>query len=1321
MKKSPLYFLLITIFFTLNVKSQKKVASSNISEAITDIKSNILQVNNSDTAVTKLILKNALYLSTKNNLPYYNLFVKSKDNFWLEPSIKNIQIKVVTEPAATVIKNYYKSYLTGDFAMTDLSGLSSGKPINHYQLVPFRINQFNQIEELVSYDIDWLPTTNKKDKLQNSSSFKANSVLATGTWYKIGTGKTGVYKIDKAFLSSMGLNVSSIDPRRIKIFGNGGNALPELNNTVTYDDLEENAIKVIGENDGVFNESDYILFYAKGTQQLDYNPSNRLKFTISNNIYSDSSFYFLTIGTTNGLRINSSPSSSIVAANSNSYDYVAIEEKNDINFIKSGREFYGQFFDLTSTYNFNWSDGNFVTNDSLITSVTMASRAFTPNFYNYNTNGISANFTVSPVGTFYLDAYANIANSIAGGLNTNANSINLSISKLSSNAQGWLDKIIINTRRQLSITNKQFNFRDSRVTGTITSNAVNYNVQNPTNASINIWNVSNHILPNEAVVTNSTNLISFNYPQSPIPSEFVAFVNEDLYKPTFVGKISNQNLHAHTPAVYLIISHPLFLSQAQRLAKLHQDNENLTYQIANTEEIYNEFSSGKQDISAIRNYIKMLYTRGIASGTNIPKYVVLLGDGSYKLKNRDIKTNSCLIPSYQSINSTSPLASVTTDDFFGLMDPNEGEFADGAIGNNTYKVDIGIGRLMARTTTEMNQMVAKIESYYKKDDLSSLLSDPSNCGNTNEGTFGDWRTWVSFIADDGDRALHMRQSNNMANNLKTSHPQYNQEKIYLDSYQSISTPGGNRYPDAFNELERRMKKGALVVNYTGHGGELGLTEERIVDIPSINNWSNFNKLPLMITATCEFSRLDDPERTSAGEYVMLNPKGGAVGLFTTVRVAFAETNEYLNNVLFKYLFTEGVNGKRPALGDIIKDTKAEIGQATVYANFHLLGDPAVVLRYPNHKIVTTQINNDTAKLVLKDTLGALKKVTFRGKIALKDSTKINSFNGIVYITVFDKEQTISCLINQPYSATNFGFVGPNDPLTPFVFNSFKNIIYRGKSEVKNGDFSCTFILPKDLSFVPGNAKISYYATNGSIDAGGYYDKIVVGGKIANDAIVDNEGPVSKLYINEIGFVDGGTTNEKPVFYANVSDSSGVNTIGTGIGHDIVAVLNNNESSPVILNDFYEANLNSYQSGKVKYQFNDLPEGNHRLKFKVWDIQNNSSESFLDFTVTNSEELVIKHVLNYPNPFTTNTKFTFEHNQACAPLKVTIQVFTISGKLAKTIQTYVYCEGYRPGSITWDGKDDYGDKLAKGVYIYKLNIQTNDNKSAEKLEKLVILN
>jgi hypothetical protein len=264
------------------------------------------------------------------------------------------------------------------------------------------------------------------------------------------------------------------------------------------------------------------------------------------------------------------------------------------------------------------------------------------------------------------------------------------------------------------------------------------------------------------------------------------------------------------------------------------------------------------------------------------------------------------------------------------------------------------------------------------------------------------------------------------------------------------------------------------------------------------------------------------------------------------------------------------------------------------------------------------------------------------------------------------------------------------------------------------------MVPKDISFAFGPGKISYYATNGTIDAGGSHTNVIVGGG-SNNPVVDDAGPQIEIFLNDKGFVNGGTTNEKPILYASLTDSSGINTIGTSIGHDITAVIDGEASKPIILNDFYEANLNTYQAGRIRYPFEELKEGNHTMVFKAWDIQNNSNKVSLDFVVAPSAELALEHVLNYPNPFTTSTKFFLEHNQACNPLKVTIQVFTISGKLVKTLQRDVTCEGFRPEGIEWDGKDDFGDKLARGVYVYKLAILNTDNKKAEKTEKLVILN
>jgi hypothetical protein len=525
---------------------------------------------------------------------------------------------------------------------------------------------------------------------------------------------------------------------------------------------------------------------------------------------------------------------------------------------------------------------------------------------------------------------------------------------------------------------------------------------------------------------------------------------------------------------------------------------------------------------------------------------------------------------------------------------------------------------------------------------------------------------------------------------------------------------------------RRISKGALIFNYTGHGGEVGLTAERMIDIDIINSLDNFNKLPLFITATCEFSRYDDPSRTSAGELCLLNAKGGAISLFTTCRLAYSGPNYDLNRVTLEKLFTPLPDGSMPTLGEAIQMTKSDSRirlNTLYYVNFHLLGDPALRLAYPKDKVVTTAVNQLPVTTSRVDTLSALRKITITGFVADKNGNKLSTFNGLVYPTVFDKEQTVSALMNTVESAANYYAVQNNSdpgPYKPFTFNLQKNILYRGKVSVVNGDFSYTFMVPKDISFSFGPGKISYYATDGKTDAHGYYNKVVVGGATKN-VVVDNEGPKVQLYLNDKNFINGGITNEKPVLYADLIDSSGINTLGSSIGHDMAVVMDENSTKPVILNDYYEASLNSYQSGRVRYPYTELSEGEHRLSFRVWDIQNNSSVVYSDFIVAKSAELALKHVLNYPNPFTTKTKFFFEHNQACNPLKVNIQIYTVSGKLVKTIQQSVLCEGFRPEGVDWDGRDDFGDKLARGVYIYKLSILDVENKKAEKIEKLVILN
>jgi len=1307
-------FLRIKVFavffgFSGVLLSQKNSGQfQTIDQPVKNSASAIISSSLLDTVLLKVELKNAQYDLKKNNLPYYTISKTTAYNQTAKPTLIINKTQLVTEPHASNIKKLFSKYLTQSFEIIAISSLCKNENLNIHRLLPFRLNAQNQVEELTDYSVNWQLIADNSRRPANATVFKNNSVLATGTWYKIGITKSGFYKIDKTLLTSMGLNFSGLDPKKIKLYGNGGKMLPEQNGAFRYDDLEENAIQVVGESDGVFDNADHIIFYGQGpTGWTRTTGGNSLKFRHDKNIYSDTSFYFITVDATNGKRVNT-PAAISAPSNttSSSYDYYNYTENNYVNFVKSGRQFYGEYFDITTAFGFNWSDGDFVLGDTVVSEVTIAGRG--ANGGTFLVNGSGLNYTVStgPVNiNNYLADYVDVQSNTGKALLNDPNSVNLVVSKQTANCVAWLDKITVNARRKLSILSKQYEFRDTRITGA--GKICTYTFNNLQNVIPTIWNVTDPINPYVQVYNTAGTTINFSASADSLNS-YAVLPNADLYTPAFVGKISNQNLHNIQQADYVVITHPLFMAQAQRLALLHQQQEGLSYVVASVDQIYNEFSSGRPDICGIRDFIRMLYSRGISTNKQV-KYVALVGDGSYDNINRNLSSNSNVIPTYQTYDSKSFLNSTASDDFYGLMDNNEG-FAAEAIG----VLDIGVGRLMCRNLTEVTAVVNKIENYYRKEpDFKIQEPAPENCNSGSTSPLGDWRNWVVFLGDDEDQSTHMNQADQLSSIVKNTYPNYNLDKIYLDAYQQFSTPGGQRYPDAAQDLLRRFKKGALIFNYTGHGGEVGITGERILDVPSINALDNTNRLPLFVTATCEFSRYDDPDRTSAGELCLLNPNGGSIALLTTCRLAFSSTNFVLNTTLFNYLFKKLPNGKMPALGDIIQETKATLGQSIYFANFHLLGDPALPLAYPQQKVITSKINNNLVTPTSIDTISALAKITVSGFVADTSGNKLTNFNGIVYPTVFDKEENLNCLLNDPDSY--FSTAG-----NPFNFKLQKNILYHGKAEVKNGDFTFSFIVPKDISFAIGPGKISYYATNGQFDAAGYTNNVKVGGS-AKNPIIDNEGPQLSIYMNDKNFVNGGTTNEKPILYANLIDSSGINTVGSSIGHDITVVLDANSSKPIVLNDYYEANLNSYQAGKVRFPFDELAEGNHSLTFKAWDIQNNSSVTSTDFVVAHSAELALKHVLNYPNPFTTNTKFYLEHNQACNPLKITIQIFTISGKVVKTIQKNVTCEGFRPEGVDWDGKDEFGDKLARGVYVYKLAIINTDNQKAEKTEKLVILN
>ncbi len=1236
-----------------------------------------------NTILNILYFDEAIYISDFNNFPVY--FERFKLNSSNVNIIAKLKKKVFKEFDNSEIKQIKNLKSINDSIYIKSSIIVQRKiPYAAVYFVPIRRNKTtNKYEKLISFEIELNIIKSPEKEYVQKHIYSNNSVLSQGDWYKIRVNKTGIYKITYSDLENMGIDPASVNPQNIKLYGNGAGMLPENNSSPRDDDLKENAIFVVGADDSKFDKNDYILFYGQEPTTWEYNKI-RMAYEHKVNIYSNYTYYFITVGISPGKRISTKESSTLSPTNYvDKFDDYVYHEKDKVNLMKSGKQWYGEKFDaVKSQYDFSYyfpdidisSEAKLrlsaAANSNLPSSFVVLSKNFKvlelsiPANTSFRVYGIPASKTKKFV---LSDTIINIT-------------IKYNYNESASNYNGWLNYLELNVVRHLTFRGSEMSFRNISSVGE--NNISEFTLSNASK-DINIWDVTNpkNVMKIDANLNN--NKLIFRIKTDTL-HEFIAFDGSSYYSPEFVEKVKNQNLHSTGQCDMIIVSHPDFINQANRLANLHRNQDNYKVIVVTPQQIYNEFSSGAQDVAAIRDFAKMLYDR--ADTGKEPKYLLLFGDASYDYKNR-LNENTNFVPTYESNNSLNT-KSFVTDDFFGLFDDDEGYNADGTL-------DIGIGRFPVKTMEEAKTSVDKIEIYTKKD----------------HSVMGDWRNTVCFIADDQDKNMHIKQAESLAIYVDTNYKVYNIDKIYLDAYQQISTPFGDSYPDVKIALNKRVEQGALVINYTGHGGETGLTGEHVLEISDINRWTNINNMPLFVTATCSFCPFDDPEITSAGELVFLNPKGGGIALFTTSRPTISAANFMIIKRFYKKNIFEKKDGRYPRLGDIVIITKTPYGSA--FKNFVLIGDPALQLAYPKYNVITTSINNisvDTSSDISVDTITALSKVTVKGVIQDDNGSKITNFNGIIYPEIFDKY-------------TEYTTLGNDKDSYPKKFLLQNKILYKGRSSVINGAFSFSFIVPKDISCKYGFGKISYYACDDTTDANGYFENIIIGrdDNDDNNDKTDLISPHIDLYINDTNFIFGGKTNENPLLLAYVKDSSGVNAVGNGIGHNIVAVLDDNTEKSIILNDYYEADLNTYKSGVIKYQFSNLEQGLHTLKLKVWDINNNSSEAYTQFYVYKYFNLLIKNIRNYPNPFTTKTSIFFETNMYNIDLDVEIKIFTINGWLVKTINKTLVSDGFNVGPIIWDGTNDYGNNVRKGIYIYRVKIKNNEDIYAESSSKLLKYN
>ncbi len=1116
-------------------------------------------------------------------------------------------------------------------------------------------------------------------------TYKSNSVLATGNWYKIAVSGEGVYKMDAAFLNSLGIT-GAVSSSQIRLFGNGGGMLPEANNTKPVDDLEESSILIVDGGDGIISGADYILFYSGGPDQWLKDSANK-RFTHKKNIYSDKAFYYLSVGG-NGLRISTQNNLPIATTSVNSFSERYFHELDTVNFLASGKEWYGEEFSaapgrtLSKTFALPLTDllnqpATIITNVAA-RSINVGSR------FNVSVNSQQVQqLNVNSIGTSIYDLFAQ--QSIAADnflLGQNTASVSFNYVQGSFNSQGWLNWFELFCRRNLNLpAGKQVFFRDWNTVG---FGAADFLIANA-DANSQVWEITDPLHPVKMVASLNGNQLKFTNDVQRL-REYVCFTSS-FSTPQAIGKINNQNLHSNTEKDYLIIAYPLFLQQAQRLAQFHQQRNGLRVLVVTTDQVFNEFSSGAADPTAIRDFVKMHYDKYKATWNQTPKSLLLFGKSSFDYKNR-INGNTNDVPGYESMSSLDPLATYTSDDFFGFLDDLE-DINSSLLIN---ELDIGIGRIPSKTVDEAKNFVDKVMDYHAPE------------------SFGPWRNNLNFIADDEDYNLHLQDAEILTTTVTATAPVFNQQKIYLDAFRQENGSAGGRFPQANAMVNSNIFNGTLLWNYSGHGGPQRLAEEVVIDQQIVNNWNNKNRLPLFITATCDFAPFDNPTLNSLGENLLVRPKTGAIALMTTTRVVFAFSNRVMNNNYLKFAFEPDANGRYKTLGEAVKIGKNYTYQTfsdiTNNRKFALLGDPAMTLGFPTLKVKATKLNGVDISANQSDTLSATESATLEGEVRDNSGTLINNFTGTAYVTLFDKIQNISTLGNDPTSQ-------------PVSFAAQENSLFRGKASIANGKFIFKFKVPKDINFQYGKGKISLYAEDGARDGNGASNNVIIGG-ISSAPITDNEGPQIKAFLNDDKFVNGGITNINPILILKLADSSGINTGGSGVDHDIVATLDGDNNQYFILNAFYESDINDYQKGSLRFQMPDMKPGAHSLKIKAWDVMNNSSEILLDFTVVNDGELQIAHVLNYPNPFTTKTAFWFEHNRSGSDLSVKVEVFTVSGKLIKTISETINTIGNRSSEIEWDGKDDYGNKIGRGVYIYRLRVKSANGKAAEKWERLVIL-
>lgn len=1107
------------------------------------------------------------------------------------------------------------------------------------------------------------------------STIKAqNSPLSTGKWSKIGAGKQGIYKLTGAQLESLGFTLPIVS-NQLQLFGFDLSNLNDKVPSIPSIGLIENAIKVVDGGDGQISAKDYILFYNQGPIYWKY---DSMVSSVMHKNYSsaDTVFYFLTLGQ-NGKRIGLQDLQSQNTITKEIFNQHYVFEKDSVSLLNSGKTFYGPPMGLgagkTTQFSFPFSTQGMNSLSQLKINYHVASTTYQENgqFDFLLNDQLVKSSTLSPVsGMLYDDIASEKTDSLL--VNQLANwpvksSLKMAFNSINSNSTGWIDYVEMHIKKPIGF------WQDSTISffieeGLQPGKIANCKIQNVDPTAI-IWNVSNNQNPQEIKWGIDVNGVGYFLQTLDAPSSFFGVRQSTFETPTLIGSINNQNIPINNKGVdYVIITAPAYINAANRYQQFQQSQFGRKAIVVNARELYNDFSGGQASAVAIRNYLKSLQNSALLNNVNAPKYLLLLGIGNFNYHKINIEQE---LPTYESVNSNSILSSFSTDDFFAALSTND----DINNYNALLQLQLSVGRIPARTAQEADSVISKLINYQTK-----------NIG-------GTWENKITWVADDGDYNLHLQDAEAIINHLQAKTPQWDQNKIYLDFFTPSSSSSGNTYPLAFNAIQQSIQEGTLLLNYTGHGNYLRLSEEAVISQTQFDLWKNAGKLPLMVAASCNFAPYDQPGLQAIAWDALMKNSNGIIGLVAANRLVFAYSNKQINDLYIQQLLVKNASGNYYSIGEALQNAKiadwANGGDRVNDLKFNLIGDPALKLNLPNCQMNVQKINEKN--FIGHDTLLSGTKYTLQGNI-LKNGLLLSNYTGRLEMTIYDAAKTKKTLANLSSSIS-----------VPIMVQ--ENILFKGRASVIQGKYSIDFILPIQVVNSSNPLRIELATLDTNYSASIILDSIYV--KL-NQAFnnQDTIGPKISTFLNDPLFKQGGWAMSNSKIYINLSDSSGIQTSGNILGHDL-ALWIDNDPIPIILNNYFVTDLDTYKSGKVQFALPTLSEGLHRIIIKAWDLIGNSSSDTLFFEVPKSSSLAIKNATNYPNPFVQKTRFSFEINQIGANDLILFEVFDWSGKRL-FYQSKIQVINQNRVYLDWDDKTIPGIKLSPGIYFYKFSVKSSSS-------------